>query len=163
MTDRSRSNASDPFAAALRLLTRRDRSETELRDKLRQFGFCISAIDDAVTRCREYNYLDDLRYATERARSLMRSGRGVGPKILLDLRRRGIDEDTARQALETAGDEFRNTEILHDQLERRFPRFDYRTADERERRRVIGFFQRRGFSLEEIFSALNPGAGSRHD
>ena len=154
MTDRSRSSASDAFAAALRLLTRRDRSETELRDKLRQFGFSVSAIDGAMEKCREYGYLDDRRYATERARSLMRSGRGVGPKILLDLRRRGIDEGVARQSLETAENEFFRGQILRDLLERRFPSFDYVTADDRERRRVVGFFQRRGFSMEQIFAIL---------
>ena len=154
MTDRSRSSASDAFAAALRLLTRRDRSETELRDKLRQFGFSVSAIDGAMEKCREYGYLDDRRYATERARSLIRSGRGVGPKILRDLRHRGIEEDVARQALETAENEFFPDQILRDQLERRFPSFDYTAADDRGRRRVVSFFQRRGFSLEQIFAIL---------
>ncbi|MDX2479237.1 MAG: regulatory protein RecX [Desulfuromusa sp.] len=142
------------FAAALRLLTRRDRSETELRQKLCQSGFSLSAIASAVEKCREYNYLDDNRYATERARTLMRTGRGVGRKIMLDLRRRGIDDAIAHQALETAESEFSTFELLREQLNRRFSSFSYATADDRERRRVIGFFQRRGFPLEQIFKIL---------
>ncbi len=150
----SKSTGSDPFAAALRVLTRCDRSEAELRSKLGQFGFSASAIDSAVEKCFEYNYLDDRRYALERARALLRSGRGVGRKVLLELRRRGIDEVTANQALEEASSEFETTQLLRDQLQRRFPDFDYQSADERQRRRVISFFQRRGFALGDIFQIL---------
>lgn len=152
--DRSKSNDSKAFSSALRLLTRRDRSETELRQKLEQFGFSLSAIETVVTQCHDYNYLNDNRYATERARALMRTGRGVGRKIKLDLQRRGIDATTVDQALEAAEKEFPTDHILREQLSRRFPTFNYFTADNREKRRVIGFFQRRGFSLEQIFTIL---------
>lgn len=152
--DRSKSNDSKSFAAALRLLTRRDRSETELRQKLERFGFSHPAIEAAVKQCKDYNYLNDDRYAVERARSLMRTGRGVGRKIKLDLQRRGIEATIIDQALETAEKEFPTDHILREQLTRRFPSFNYFTADNREKRRVIGFFQRRGFSLEEIFIIL---------
>jgi regulatory protein len=151
---KSKSSASDPFALALRLLTRRDRSEAELRDKLQQSGFSASVVEQTIDRCREYNYLNDQRYAQERARALLRSGRGVGRKILLDLRRRGIDEETATHALDVIGGELSTDQLLLDLLGRRFPAFDYWQADDRERRRVIGFFQRRGFPLEQIFRAL---------
>ncbi|HEY5673647.1 MAG TPA: regulatory protein RecX [Malonomonas sp.] len=155
----STSSGADPFAAALRLLTGRDRSEAELRDKLKQFGFSAEAIATAIEKCREYNYLDDRRYALERSRAMLRSGRGVGIKILLELRRRGIDEATATAALETAAAEFDSEQLLRDQLQLRFPGFCYVTADAKQRRRVVSFFQRRGFSLELIFNLLrNPPA-----
>ena len=150
----SNSNASDPFATALRLLTGRDRSEAELSIKLRQLGFSAAEIEIAITKCRDYNYLNDQRYALERARALFRSGRGVGRKVQLDLRRRGIDEATASQALEEACCEFETTQILREQLQRRFPTFDYLTADDKLKRRVVSHFQRRGFALGEIFSVL---------
>ncbi|WP_321389808.1 regulatory protein RecX [uncultured Desulfuromusa sp.] len=152
--DKSKSKDSKSFAAALRILTRRDRSETELRQKLVQFGFSLPAIDTAIEKCRDYNYLDDRRYAVERARALMRSGRGVGPRIMVDLRRRGINENIAQQAVETAASEFPAEDILRQQLTRRFPTFNYDTADARERRRVVSFFQRRGFGLDEIFQVI---------
>ena len=146
--------ASDPFAAALRLLTGRDRTEAELRSKLEQFGFSAAAIETAVKKCHDYNYLNDQRYALERSKALLRSGRGVGSKILLDLRRRGIDADTASAALAEAGQEFDSAELLREQLQRRFAGFDFATADEKQRRRVIGHFQRRGFPLGQIFAIL---------
>lgn len=152
--DKSKSKDSSSFAAALRILTRRDRSETELRQKLEQFGFSHPAIEAAVKQCKDYNYLNDDRYAAERARSLMRTGRGVGKKIKLDLQRRGIEATIIDQALETAEKEFPTDHILREQLTLHFPAFDYFTADDREKRRVISFFQRRGFSLDKIFRGL---------
>jgi len=150
----SNSNASDAFATALRLLTGRDRSAAELSNKLRQLGFCAPEIDSAIEKCRDYNYLNDQRYALERSRALLRSGRGVGRKILLDLRRRGIDEATANQALDEASQEFATNQLLQEQLQRRFPNFDYQSADQNLRRRVVSYFQRRGFTLDEIFSII---------
>ncbi len=153
----SNSNASDCFSSALRLLTGRDRSRAELSAKLQQLGFSASDIDAAISKCHEYNYLDDQRYAIERARALLRSGRGVGRKILYDLRRRGIAEATAQRALEIAEQEIEPGQQLVEQLERRFPGFDYETADERERRRIISYFQRRGYALGAIFQTLKAG------
>jgi len=150
----SNSSGSDPFASALRLLTGRDRSEVELSAKLRQLGFSAAEIEATIAKCREYNYLNDQRYAIERARSLFRSGRGVGRKVLLELRRRGIDEATATEALEQITNEFEISALLTEQLQKRFPDFDYQSADEKQRRRVISFFQRRGFALGEIFQIL---------
>lgn len=154
----SKSNASDCFNSALRLLTGRDRSQAELSAKLKQLGFSASDIDTTVAKCCEYNYLNDRKYAIERARALFRSGRGVGRKVLLDLRRRGIDKATAHQALKEIEEEFETDQLLRDQLERRFPDFDYESADERQRRRVVSHFQRRGFSLAEIFEVLKKSA-----
>jgi len=150
----SSSNNADPFAAALRLLTGRDRSEAELSEKLKQFGFSAEAIATALEKCREYSYLDDRRYALERSRAMLRNGRGFGIKILLELRRRGIDESTATAALETAAAEIDSDQLLRDQLQLRFPGFCYATADAKQRRRVVSFFQRRGFSLGQIFNIL---------
>lgn len=151
---KSKSSASDPFVTALRILTRQDRSEAELRNKLKQFSFSAAAIDAAVEKCHGYNYLNDQRYALERARAMIRTGRGVGRRVLLELRRRGIDEALVQQTLETVASEFETDQLLREQLQRRFPNFDFNTADDRQRRRVISFFQRRGFALSELLRIL---------
>ncbi len=153
--DRSKSSDSKCFNAALRVLTRSEKSETELRKKLQQFGFSVSAIEATVIKCRGYNYLNDNRYALERARTMLRTGRGVGTKIAYDLRRRGLDDVAVSQALETATSEVSTTDLLRQQFQRRFGSFNYASADNKERRRVVSFFQRRGFPLEQIFTILH--------
>ncbi|KIH76273.1 regulatory protein [Geoalkalibacter ferrihydriticus] len=147
-------SASDPLTCALRLLSARDRSVAELSAGLQQRGYPEEEIQETVQRCSELGYLDDQRYAHERARALARSGRAAGSRILLDLRRRGISEELAVAALSAAEAELAPEQMLRDLLERRFPGFDYAHADERQKRRVLSFFQRRGFSLEQIFAII---------
>jgi len=155
-----RSSASDAFSVALRLLSRCDRSEAQLRDKLQQRGFSSSAIATTIERCYDYRYLDDRRYALSRARNLMRNGKGVGGRILADLRRRGIAEDLARAALEEVAAEFSQAELFEQECSRRFPNFCYTAASVKERRRVVSYFQRRGFSLSDIFTWLQQTSDS---
>ena len=143
---------SDPLAAALRLLTVRDRSEAELAARLLRKGFDEAQITDAVERCRRYGYLDDARFARERARSLLRQGRAVGPRLLADLRQHGVGEAEARAAVDEAREEFDERELLAELLRRRFPDFIFRAAADRERRRVVNYFLRRGFSLPQVLS-----------
>ncbi len=145
---------SDPWPVALRLLTRCDRSTAELRNKLLDRDFAVDRVEATLERCRELGYLDDARFAARRAASLMNQGRAVGHRILADLRRCGISEELAARALETARSEHDEDRILASLVERRFPGFDYDTAPEREKRRVVHFLQRRGFPLGLIMDRL---------
>jgi regulatory protein len=145
---------SDALAAALRLLARRGRSEAELAGKLRQKGFSEETITAVMTRCRQLGYLDDARFARERARELMRGGRAVGRRVLVDLQQRGVAETIALAAVEEAAQEFGEDALLADLLRRRFPDFTWPAADDRQRQRVVNYFLRRGFSLTRVLSFL---------
>ena len=138
----------------LRLLSHRDRSSKELRERLAQKGFADGEISDALSRARELGYLDDRRFAIERARSLVRQGKAVGQRLALELRRHGV-ESVDIDAAETAADEeFPLEEVLRDLLERRYAGFDYHRASDKERSRVVNYFQRRGFPLSLVLAIL---------
>ena len=154
MGERPTSSASDALAAALRLLTRRGHSEAELDARLRRKGFTDEQVADALQRCRQFGYLDDTRFARERARALMRDGRAVGRSLLADLARRGVAEATARAALEEAVQEYGEETLLGDLRRRRFPAFSWQQADDRQRQRVVNYFLRRGFPLALTLSIL---------
>lgn len=156
MTTRSKKTApTDPWPLVLRMLNRRDYSVAELTRKLREKTLPPDQIQSVVERCLELGYLDDSRYAAARARGLMRQGRAVGSRILIDLQQRGIDEQVACRALEEARGEMSDNAVLTDLLERRFPDFDFDTAPAKERRRVIHYLQRRGFTLNSILQRIN--------
>ena len=144
----------DPWSTILRLLTGRDYSQAELRRRLLNKGFDQTRIDAALQRCLELGYLDDARYALHRATSLMNQGRAVGPRILVDLRQRGISEELACQALDKAREVCDEEQLLASLLQRRFPNFSYSSAPDKERRRVVHFLQRRGFSISHIMDQL---------
>ena len=78
---------------ALRLLTVSDRTEYQLREKLREGDFPPEAIDAAVEYVRSYHYIDDGRYAeifirskrSEKSIYEIRMELTAGPVRLLEL------------------------------------------------------------------------------
>ena len=151
---KQKADRADPWPAALRILTRRDYSQKELRQRLQDKGFEQTRIDDALQRCLDLGYLDDARYALNRATSLMSQGRAVGKRVLLDLRQHGVNEESANRALEKAREVYDEEQLLASLLERRFADFNYSSALVKERRRVVHFLQRRGFTIDRIMAQL---------
>ncbi|ABA89646.3 recombination regulator RecX [Syntrophotalea carbinolica DSM 2380] len=141
----------DAWSSALRLLSRREYSEAMLRERLQRKGFDSDQIEHALERCRSYNYVNDERFARIRARQLLASGRAVGPALMADLRHQRIGDSIARKAINDLEEEFSQAEILKDLCQRRFPDFDFQTADDRSRRRVFNYLRRRGFASAVLF------------
>lgn len=158
---RRRSNVSDSYAVALRLLTRRNYAEAELTARLLGKGYSAEETATALGRCRDLGYLDDAHFAQQRALALLRNGRAVGRRARLDLRQRGIDEDLAAAAVTAAEIEHPPQELLQAQLARRYPHFNYADADAAGRSRVINFFLRRGFDLSLVLTTLQTEKDNR--
>ncbi|GFO59161.1 regulatory protein RecX [Geomonas silvestris] len=145
---------STPMESALRVLALRDHSEAELRRKLKEKGFS-EGVEEAVARLKELGYLDDARFARSFAASAVRNGRGFGSRIKLELARRGVAEAVIRETLREIDEEFDEGTLLRETLERRFASFDAKSAPDKEKRKVVGYLSRKGFSLRAIFAALN--------
>jgi regulatory protein len=143
-----------PFDCSLRILALRDHSEAELRRKLKDKGHQEEGIEASVSRLKELGYLDDTRFARSFAASALRNGRGYGARLKLELSRRGIEPRLVTEVLAEMDQEFSERELLADLMARRYPGFDPATATEKERRRVVGYLQRKGFSLSAIFAQL---------
>ena len=158
-----KSDLTDPWPTALRMLTGRDYSQAELHRRLIDKGFESTLIDTVVQRCLELGYLDDARYALSRATSLMTQGRAVGHRVLADLWQHGIDRETACQALDKARETCDEDHLLSALTERRFPNFNYNSAPAKERRRVVNFLQRRGFTIDRIMNLLTGKGFEPHD
>jgi regulatory protein len=147
------------FGIALKALSRRDHSEAEIRRKLVTKYFSPDIIDEVVAGLLKAGYLNDARFARTFADCAIRNGRGYGFRIRVDLLRRGIAEDLIQEALGTLGAEYEESATLAELLARKFPDFDPRGADDRQKRRVLGYFQRRGFSLAAIVRVLRDREG----
>lgn len=135
---------------ALNILSRRDHSEAELRRKLSIKGFPTETLDETMARLRSSGYLDDRRFAHGFAESAIRNGRGYGFRLRLELARRGVPEGIIEETLATLGAEYDEIATLAELMARKFEGFVPHQADERTKRRVISYFQRRGFSLAAI-------------
>ena len=148
------------FAAALKILTRRDHGRAELAGKLAGKGFEEQIIAATLDRLAGLGYLDDRRFARLWAEAALRSGRGVGPRIALELRRRGIADDIVRDTLTELAKGYEEADLLCQQMVRRYAGFDPATATDREKARIFNYFRRRGFSGAAISTALR-GRSSR--
>jgi len=142
------------YAHALRLLTVRPRSVADLRRRLRKKDYPHEQIDAAIARCRELNYINDPRTAHERTRALMRNGK-VGPRVRQQLQKEGFEAQDIEDAIGNCMDEYDEREILAEVFARRFAARNIDLHDPRQRRRIVGYLQRRGFSLNNILEHIH--------
>jgi regulatory protein len=147
-------NGKQALAAALRILTRRDLSSAELTRRLLGKGFSDAIASDAVSRLLEAGYLNDRRFALQWAESAIRNGRAFGPRIRLGLTRQLIPDEIAAEVMESLSSDYDEMETLSALLSRKFAGFVPSSAGDREKRRVVQYLQRRGFSTSAIFRAF---------
>ena len=81
----------------LHLLDRFDKTEKELRDKLKEDMYPEEAIDAAVEAAKKGRFLDDRRFTAQYIHD--KSARHSIKRIEMDLRRKGIDREVLSEAL----------------------------------------------------------------
>ena len=130
------------MARALNFLGYRARSEREVRDRLRRYGYGEETVGGVIGRLEELGYLDDAKFARLAARE---KARKYGPRrVSVELRRSGVDGEIAREAVE---EEFAGRSELEAAFSAAARRYN-REGSEAEARRVYGFLMRRGYSAE---------------
>lgn len=133
----------------MHLLERMDRTEKQLRDKLRQGEYPDACIDAAIDYVKQCHYLDDFRYACTYVR--YHQDKMSRRQILIKLEQKGISREDAEGALEEeySGDEEEQIVFL---LEKKH--FEADKADPKEFRRTYQFLLRRGFQSSDILRAM---------
>ncbi len=139
---------------AMNLLKSRAYTTKQLHDKLKMGDYPEDVIELALAYVAEYHYTDDLRYAVEyiTAYESTRSRR----RIEQDLLGKGISREALEEAWqkwEEQGGSLDEEAMLQKLLRKRG--FDPENTDERELRRLYGFLLRKGFSGEQIRSAIH--------
>jgi regulatory protein len=130
------------MSRALHFLGYRARSEKELRDRLRRYGYGEEAVGGVVGRLKELGYLDDEEFARLAARE---KARRYGPRrVLGELRKRGVDVELAQGVVD---EEFAGRSEVEQASSAAAQRYN-RGGSNAEARRVYGFLMRRGYSAE---------------
>jgi regulatory protein len=149
---------------AVRILARRDHSEAELARKLAARGIAATTVTAVLARLRELGYLDDRRFAFRFAEYAVTTGKGYGPRLRFELQRRGIAAEIVAEVEERVGETCSEADALAGVVTARFSRFDPAMATDREKRRIMQFLQRRGFSVGAIMRLFREGMPqSTHD
>ena len=142
------------YQYSLKLLAARDYTTAKLKGKLRTRECPETAVESVVTRLTMEGWINDRRYAERFAEAALSTQRFCGPRLKLEMRRRGIPVDLVDEILgmmRGEHDEVAGARLL---LEKRFTGFSFSDAADREKRRVIAFLQRRGFGYSAIMQAM---------
>ena len=131
---------------ALSFVSQRQMSAKELRDKLKQKGFDEDTAEYCVQWLLDHGLLDEESYAAAIVRHYAAKGYGAG-RIRSELMRRGIPRELQEDALGTMPESATKID--------RFIASRLRDPENRdELRKLTAALYRRGFSGEEIRSAL---------
>ena len=136
----------------LKLITIKDRTEKELRDKLKEKNFEESAIEQEIEFLSSYGYINDKRYAEHFTSDAINIKKWGKSRIRTELLRKGIDRDIIDETIKEAFSEV-DEDRLYSEMEKRFKNADF--GNVKERTRIFNFYMRRGFSPEEIKGSMN--------
>lgn len=135
----------------MHLLEKMDRTEAQIREKLRQGFYPEEIIEDAVAYVKGYHYLDDSRYAENYVRN--QREKKSRRKIQMELMAKGIDRELAEQTLEEECQRENEQELILKWVEKKH--YSAQTADLKEKQRMYQFLMRKGFQSDDILHVLD--------
>lgn len=134
---------------AMHLLTRMDRTEKELYEKLKKDGHPDCVIEAAVEYVKSYGYIDDRAYVRKYIES--QQGKKGLRRISMELSQKGISREVIAEVEENMelSDAREQIRELVKKKKREEP------MSEKEKLRLYGFLARRGFSSADIWDVLS--------
>ena len=124
------------------------RTETELRRKLKSGFFPETAITEAIDFLKHYHYLDDREYARNYVE--LYGSRKSRTELITSLIKKGIDKKTVEEFCNELQTD--SSAQITNLLKKR--RYDPDCTDMKERQKHVAYLMRKGFSYEEIRSAM---------
>jgi regulatory protein len=142
-------------------LAGRARSRKELADKLAGKDVPTEVAERLLDRFEEVGLVDDAAFARSWADGRHRA-RGLAPRaIAQELRRKGVDDEVAKEALEQIGGEEQEqtARALVRKKLRSLGRFD----DTTKTRRLVGMLARKGYPSGLVFTVVREELGAAQD
>ena len=144
-------------ARALKILEYADRTEKQLRDKLKEGEFPPFAIDEAVDYVQKLHYQDDVRYAESFIRG--RVGRKSAYEIRQELQQRGISKEVAEQDLLDA--DIEESDTVKALFLKKYGTKDL--SDPAVYQKAFRYFAGKGFGYEVIRDGIRRGIEASED
>lgn len=131
---------------AMHLLTDMDRTESQLRTKLKQGLYPDEIVEQALNYVKSFGYVEDENYA----KRFVDSKKSVKSRkeIYAALCQKGIAKETIERAMEACYEEEGEQEAIRRILEKKH--FFDKQATEAERTKIYGYLMRKGFRCEDI-------------
>ena len=125
-----------------------------MREKLGKGGFTAQVIAGVIEKCREFGYLNDEKFARQRARELAVNRLAGNRRIALDLSERGISEELCRQAIADVRAEISEEDAVERLFRKKARGRAVAVMDDREKARLARSLMGKGFPAGLIFRKL---------
>ena len=132
---------------AMHLLEKNDRTEADVRRKLKDNLYPQETIDAAIEYVKSYHYIDDERYAANYIH--YKSASSSKNQIRQTLLQRGINKEIIDQKL--AESETDETDLILKLIQKRCK--GSKELSYEEKQKLFGYLFRKGFSFEKIENA----------
>lgn len=138
---------------ALNFLFYRNRSEKEIRTKLKDVGYDEIIIEWVISELKRLKFLDDQRFAQSYAQTQMIT-RPMGEYFLKrELKKKGIDSELIEQTIKKVYEEKDQLSVAIELAQQRKKR--YKNIDEKKaKKRVSDFLLRRGFDWDVVSEVM---------
>ncbi|MBT8371256.1 MAG: recombination regulator RecX [Deltaproteobacteria bacterium] len=137
---------------AIRILTGRDHSKHELAQKLKKRKYENEIIDQVISACERFDYLNDERTAQLYVGQLKRKGYGK-KRIRFDLNRKGLKGKRIQAILSRSVSEKEERECALRVFQKQLKRFESEEDSLKRKNKIYRYLYSRGFS-ETVISEL---------
>ncbi len=134
---------------ALHLLEYMDRTEQQLREKLRA-DYSEDVVDIALEYVKSFGYINDEGYAKRYIEN--RKDSKSKEELRLTLVQKGISKTTISDALEECYEEQDELNAIRKLLDKKH--FCGETASEKEKQKIYGYLMRKGFHYDTVRQVL---------
>lgn len=144
-------NSNRIMSYALYLISQKMYSQKSLNDKLSSRGFKREDIDKVINRFIELNYINDENFAKNLVEYLQNKGKGPF-YIKNELKQHNISSEIISNIFDNVTEDNEPYLQILNIMKKKYSKFDGK--DKNEVRKVAMFFQRRGFSSQDIAKAF---------
>ena len=137
------------FSRSLSYLEKTFRTEKQLKDYLREKGFLEESIEKAISKLKEYGYIDDLVYAENYVKTYI-SKKG-SKKIKFELLTKGVDREIVDEALNKIVDEDEERKRCFIFLKKYLKD---KILDKKTKAKAYAHLISKGYSSEVVLSAI---------
>ena len=145
--------ADSAYVDGLKMLGRRELSETQVRQRLARKGHDEETIDAAIARLKSDRSLDDVRVAGAIARSEISLRKRGKLRVRRRIEAAGIAADIAQRAVDESFEDVDGDALIAAALDKRL-RGRTRIEDDREFQRLYRYLASQGFESDRIVILL---------
>jgi len=138
---------------AYRLLKYRERSEKEIRDRLKAKGFAANICGNVISELTEMGYIDDRRFANMAAENIIKFHPCSLVFVRLALRSKGISDEITDAVISDIKDSYDEHGTAYKLAVNRAGQFSSIDPD-KAKQRIYNFLLRRRFNQEMIMGVL---------